>query len=163
MPKVFKGFRFNSNLYLGFKQLAKKNGSTVTEVFEKFMSSAIEFGLVFPSPAKTENVEAEARIMLAWLKEGRYWVSLGGGEETSTRGRLLQLLPNIENADLRLIIEEILKKAGTPLSREQIIQQVLKQRLVKRNTIIVGLSNRKKFQKTPDNKYILTNNPSGLN
>jgi len=109
LPKVFKGFRFNSNLYLSFKQLAKKNGYTVTEIFEKFMSSAIEFGIVFPSPAKTENVEAEARIMLSWLKEGRYWVNLGGGEETSTRGRLLQLLPKIENADLRMNIEEILK------------------------------------------------------
>ena len=74
------------------------------------MSSAVEFGLVFPSTAKTENVEAEPRVMLAWLKEGLYWVDLGGGEETSTRGRLLQLLPNVEDAGLRLDIEETLKK-----------------------------------------------------
>ena len=74
------------------------------------MASAVEFGLVFPSAAKTENVEAETRVMFAWLKEGRYWVNLGGGEETSTRGRLLQLLPNVEKADLRLDIEETLKK-----------------------------------------------------
>ena len=110
MPKVFKAFRFNPQLYAGFKELASKNGYTVTAAFEKFMASAVEFGLVFPSAAKTENVEAEARVMLAWLKEGRYWVNLGGGEETSTRGRLLQLLPNVEEADLRLDIEETLKK-----------------------------------------------------
>jgi len=82
----------------------------VTAAFEKFMTCVVEFGLVFPSAAKTENVEAEARVMLAWLKEGRYWVNLSGGEETSTRGRLLQLLPNVESADLRLDIEETLKK-----------------------------------------------------
>jgi len=28
--------------------------------------------------------------MLAPLKVGKYWVSIGGKEETSTRGRLLQ-------------------------------------------------------------------------
>ena len=48
--------------------------------------------------------------MLAWLKEGKYWVNLGGKEETSTRGRLLQLLPKVEDAELRVEIEENLKK-----------------------------------------------------
>ena len=52
------------------------------------------------------------------------------------------------------IIEEILRKAGTPLAREQIIERVMKQRMVKKNTIIVGLSNKQKFQKTQDNKYV---------
>jgi len=110
MPKMFKAFRFNPQLYADFKELASKSGYTVTGAFEKFMASAVEFGLVFPSPAKKENSEVEARVMLAWLKGGRYWVSLGGGEETSTRGRLLELLPNVESADLRLDIEETLKK-----------------------------------------------------
>ncbi len=110
MAKVLKSFKFKPQVYESFKQLASKNGYTVTGAFEKFMESAIDHGLVFPSAVKKENVEAEARIMLAWLKEGKYWVNLGGGEETSTRGRLLQLLPNVENADLRLDIEETLKK-----------------------------------------------------
>ncbi len=109
MPKTFKGFRFNAKLYEEFKTLATKNGYTVTETFEKFMSSSIKFGLSFPSPVRLENAESEARIMLAWLKEGRYWVNLGEGAETSTRGRLLLLLPVIENADLKKDIEETLK------------------------------------------------------
>lgn len=110
MPKPLKSFRFNPQVYDSFRQLASKNGYTVTAALEKFMASAVEYGLVFPSAAKTENVEAEARVMLAWLKEGKYWVNLGGGEETSTRGRLLQLLLGVEDADLRLDIEETLKK-----------------------------------------------------
>ena len=52
----------------------------------------------------------ELCVMLAWVKEGKYWVNLGGKEETSTRGRLLQLLPKVEDADLRKDIEEMLKK-----------------------------------------------------
>lgn len=56
------------------------------------------------------------------------------------------------------IIEEILKKAGEPLPRSEIVSQVLEQRLVKKNTIIVGLSNRNRFKKTDDNKYIIIKN-----
>jgi hypothetical protein len=55
-------------------------------------------------------VEAEARVMLAWLKKDKYWVSLDRGEELSTRGRLLQLLPKVEDARLRVEIEETLKR-----------------------------------------------------
>ena len=109
MPKARKGFRFNPQLYEDFKSLASKNGYTVTAALEKFMVDAVKFGLVFPS-AKNEAAEAEARVMLSWLKEGRYWVNLGGKEETSTRGRLLQLLPKVEDAELRVEIEENLKK-----------------------------------------------------
>jgi hypothetical protein len=48
--------------------------------------------------------------MLVWLKKDKYWVNLGGKEETSTRGRLLELLPKIEDAQLREEIEETLKE-----------------------------------------------------
>lgn len=109
MPKELKTFRFNPQVYAAFRELAGKNGYTVTAAFEKFMTCSVEYGLVFPSAAKTENIEAEARVMLAWLKKDKYWVNLGGGEETSTRGRLLQLLPKIEDAKLREEIEETLK------------------------------------------------------
>ena len=110
MPKSRKGFRFNPQLYDAFSELAAKNGYTVTGAFEKFMASAVEFGLTFPSAAKTERLDAEARVMLVWLKKDKYWVNLGGKEETSTRGRLLELLPRIEDAKLREEIEETLKE-----------------------------------------------------
>jgi hypothetical protein len=45
------------------------------------MADAVKFGLVFPS-AKNAAAEAEARAMLAWLKEGKYWVNLGDKAET---------------------------------------------------------------------------------
>ena len=110
MPKSRKGFRFNPQLYSVFKELASKNGYTVTGAFEKFMASAVEFGLVFPSANKTVHVEAEARVMLVWLRKDKYWVNLGGKAEMSTRGRLLELLPKIEDAKLREEIEETLKE-----------------------------------------------------
>lgn len=53
------------------------------------------------------------------------------------------------------VIKEILAKSGHPLSREEIIAEVMKRRQVKRNTILVGLSNKKYFQKVGKDKYAL--------
>jgi len=55
------------------------------------------------------------------------------------------------------VIREILKSFGRPLTRDEIINEVMKRRQVKRNTILVGLSNRKNFQKVGKDKYTLTN------
>jgi len=53
------------------------------------------------------------------------------------------------------VIKEILKSFNRPLSRDEIINEVLKKRQVKRNTILVGLSNRNFFQKVGKDKYSL--------
>lgn len=53
------------------------------------------------------------------------------------------------------IIEGIMLKAARPLGRDEIIEELMKQRMVKKNTIIVGLANRKRFRKTADNKYTI--------
>jgi hypothetical protein len=53
------------------------------------------------------------------------------------------------------VIAEILKDAGHPLSRESIIEEVMKRRMIKKNTILVGLSNKKLFKKVGKNQYSL--------
>lgn len=53
------------------------------------------------------------------------------------------------------VLETILKKAQEPLSRDELIKQVLKQRLVKKNTILLSLQNSRRFKKVDDNKYTL--------
>lgn len=58
------GFRPNPQIYNTFKELAAKNGYTVTCAFEKFKMSAVEFELVFPSANKNEPKYSEARVML---------------------------------------------------------------------------------------------------
>jgi len=51
------------------------------------------------------------------------------------------------------VITEILTTANKPLTRNEIINEVLKRRQVKRNTILVGLSNKKKFVKVGKDRY----------
>ncbi len=53
------------------------------------------------------------------------------------------------------VIKEVIESFGRPLSREEIINEVMKRRQVKRNTILVGLSNKKYFQKVGKDKYDL--------
>src|SRR6185369_7386263 len=51
------------------------------------------------------------------------------------------------------VITEVLKESGHPMTKEKIIEEVLKRRMVKKNTILVGLSNKKLFQKVGKNQY----------
>lgn len=111
MPKTPRMFRLNLELYDQFKSLASKNGYTVTRALEKFMNVCVENGVLsFPAQAAAEDdLEAEAKIMLAWLSKGRHWYRFGSNEEFSVQGRLLQLLPQIRDQALKKQIEENLK------------------------------------------------------
>ncbi|OGY46274.1 MAG: hypothetical protein A2663_00210 [Candidatus Buchananbacteria bacterium RIFCSPHIGHO2_01_FULL_46_12] len=53
------------------------------------------------------------------------------------------------------IIVDILKKANKPLTKEEIIEAVLAQRLVRKSTIYLALTNKDKIKKLPDNGYTL--------
>ncbi|MBI5038065.1 MAG: hypothetical protein HZC01_05185 [Candidatus Kerfeldbacteria bacterium] len=51
------------------------------------------------------------------------------------------------------VLQEILRDAGRPLSRDELVQLVLKQRMVKKNTIHLALTDKSKFTKLPDGTY----------
>ncbi len=53
------------------------------------------------------------------------------------------------------VIKKVLEDAGTPLTKEAVIEGVLSRRMVKPNTIIVNLQNNKLFKKEKDGKYSL--------
>lgn len=52
------------------------------------------------------------------------------------------------------VIRSILEKNG-PLTKDEIVEKVMKERYVKENTIMVNLQNQKYFRKTKDGKYDL--------
>jgi hypothetical protein len=57
-------------------------------------------------------------------------------------------MANIE----RDVIKDILVKEG-PLTKEDVIDRVLKERFLKKNTILVNLQNAKYFKKMSDGRY----------
>lgn len=58
------------------------------------------------------------------------------------------------------IIQQILTKADKPLTREEIVKQVLHSRKVKETTILLNLQNKKLFKKVDKNTYALADEPA---
>ena len=57
------------------------------------------------------EVEAEARVLLAWLRRRKEWYRVGNEEDSiSVQGRLLHLLSGIKDEGLRVEVEGELKK-----------------------------------------------------
>jgi len=52
------------------------------------------------------------------------------------------------------VISQILKKEG-PLSKEDIVKKVLAKRLIKENTILINLQNKKSFKKLEDGRFAI--------
>lgn len=53
------------------------------------------------------------------------------------------------------VIERVLRSAGEPMAKEKIIEQVLKQRVVKPSTVALALMNRQRFSKLPGSRYTI--------
>jgi len=53
------------------------------------------------------------------------------------------------------IIAKVIKKAGRPLPKEEIVKKVLAQRIVKENTILLNLQNRNYFIRDKEGKYTI--------
>jgi len=57
--------------------------------------------------------------------------------------------------EVKDVIIDIFKKSKKPLSKEEIIERVLRKRIVKRNTVLQNLSNKKYFSRNFEGKYIV--------
>ena len=53
------------------------------------------------------------------------------------------------------VLADILEKSDKPLKRKELVEEVLKKRIVKKNTIHLALTNRSRFKKLPDGAYAL--------
>jgi hypothetical protein len=53
------------------------------------------------------------------------------------------------------VIESLMTEAGYPLTRDEVIEKVMEQRQVKKNTILLGLQNQDRFVRTEEDRYTL--------
>jgi hypothetical protein len=53
------------------------------------------------------------------------------------------------------VLVEILKSSEQPMTRDELVNKVLEQRIVKKNTVYLALADRTKFDKFPDGRYAL--------
>jgi hypothetical protein len=55
----------------------------------------------------------------------------------------------------RVVIQDILKREGEPLSKDDVVKRVMKERYFKKNTILVNLANPKYFKKNKNGLYTI--------
>jgi hypothetical protein len=111
LGKVFKGFRFDPELYAEFGRLTDVSGVTVTGAFERFMRVCAESGtLIFPE-RRVDGFEAEARVLADWLGKGKRFYRGEGGEEVNVAGRLVWLLSRVRDPELIALVERRLKES----------------------------------------------------
>jgi hypothetical protein len=60
-----------------------------------------------------------------------------------------------EPGQVKDVISKILQNSKKPLTREEIIKKVCEQRMVKENTVLLNLNNKKYFLKDPRGKYTI--------
>lgn len=61
----------------------------------------------------------------------------------------------VEPGTVSQLIEKIIKENGGEATRQEIIDKILEQRIIKKQTILITLSNKKKFKKIAKGKYAL--------
>jgi hypothetical protein len=60
-----------------------------------------------------------------------------------------------EKGQVKDVISRVLKKTAKPMDKQEILREVLKQRMVKENTVLLNLNNKKYFLRTPEGKYTI--------
>ncbi len=95
---------------------------------------------------KRKNVTVQA-IHNELIKDSRFVLIGRGIYALSTWG--------YKKGTISEIIKSVLEKAGEPLTREEIVKQVLKVRKVKETTILLNLQNKDFFKKVDKNSYTL--------
>lgn len=115
----------------------KKHGSPM-----HFSEIAEAISDIFSRPVNVQTVHNEV------IKEDRF-VLVG-------RGLYALKEWGYESGIVRDVIRKVLLSSG-PLSREEVIKIVMKERYVKENTILINLQNGKFFRKNPDGKYVAIN------
>ena len=116
------GIAVDALAWEAYRDLCRKEKLRPGEAFERFIQfcldnesvGAVLNGLEIMRRYRTEGLEAYARVLLHYLRKGRYFIRADGDEDEhiSVQAHLLDCLKlGIINAQLRLEIEEDLKKA----------------------------------------------------
>jgi len=61
-----------------------------------------------------------------------------------------------EPGEIKEVIKKILTTANRPMDKEEIVREVLKRRVVKENTVLQNLSNKRYFQRDSSGRYLIS-------
>jgi len=126
--------RMNDKIHLVLKEVQKP--LHFTEIAEKINELKFDHKTAYPATVHNELILDDKYVLVG---RGIYALSEWGYR------------PGVV-AD---VIERVLRDAEKPLTREEIVQRVLEQRIVGKSTIHLALMNKNKFSKTTEGAYQL--------
>lgn len=124
--------RMNDKIYLVLKHVQKP--LHFTEIADKINELKFDHKTAYPATVHNELILDKKYVLVG---RGIYALSEWGYE------------PGVV-AD---VIERVLRKSENPLSRDEIVQEVLKQRMVGKSTVHLALMNKDRFGKTEDGRF----------
>lgn len=127
----------NDKIYLIFKKHAKP--LHFREVTEKINEAQFDHKIAYPATIHNELILDDKYVLVG---RGIYALKDWGYK----KGTVAEVL------------EEIMREKNRPLTKEEIIEEILKRRIVKRSTIQLALMNKKKIGRLDDGRYILLQN-----
>ncbi len=131
---TIKPKRMNDKIYLVLKKAGKP--MHFTEIAEEINKAKFDSRVAYPATIHNELILDNKFVLVG---RGIYALTEWGYK------------PGVVTD----VIAEILRRGGKPLTKEEIIEQVLNNRIVKRSTVILALMNKDKFTKNPDKTYSL--------
>jgi len=144
--EISKKIQRNAENFWGLKDWPEINPKRIKDkaylVFKKeqkplhFTQVANLIGLALPQTVHNELIKDSKFVLVG---RGIYALKEWGYEEGVVKD----------------VILNILKTAGRPLKKEEILEKTLKQRLVKENTVFLNLSNKKYFLRTSEGFYTI--------
>jgi hypothetical protein len=104
----------------GYRRLCSREKLRPAEPIEEFLKLVLRSGSALTvlntmrnmARARSENLEAYARVLLDWYTHDKFFVNRGGEEEEPVESLLLEALRNVEDPQLRREIEEALVNEG---------------------------------------------------
>lgn len=131
--------RMNDKIYLVLKHVKKP--MHFTEIAQKINELGFDHKIAYPATVHNELILDEKYVLVG---RGIYALSEWGYE------------PGVVSE----VIRRVMERAGRPLSREEVVEKVLSQRMVGKSTVHLALMNKQHFMKRPDGLFVLTEEPT---
>lgn len=129
--------RMNDKIYLVLKHVQKP--MHFTEIAQKINELGFDHKIAYPATVHNELILDEKYVLVG---RGIYALAEWGYE------------PGVVSE----VIRRVLERAAKPLTREEIVDKVLEQRLVGKSTVHLALMNKKHFEKREDGSFVLVDN-----
>jgi hypothetical protein len=114
--KVQTGIRIEAEVWQAYKALCSGEHLRPSMPIEEFLKTAVDSQSILKilgflrtaSKSQAEGINANARVLLNWHKQGKHFFHAPGQDDSPVEGLLLEALKTVTDSELRQQIEQTL-------------------------------------------------------